>query len=139
MCDTTTGCAVSLPLEPGAPREVRGHLLRWLEWWSWPVESRPAVAVAVQEAVDNAVKHSGAEYGIGETDRVVWISGEVERCDHGRRLRFRVRDHGRWRRPSTTRGWRGLLLMTRLMERVRIHRGASGTTVTLLTGAAEPA
>jgi len=42
-----------------------------------------------------------------------------------------VRDHGQWREARGTNRGRGLLIMERCTDDVRIHRDADGTTVVL--------
>ncbi|BBG04059.1 MULTISPECIES: ATP-binding protein [Pseudonocardia] len=128
---------------PVAPRSVplaRTHFREWLEFLGWPQAGSDDVLLVVNEAVTNAVEHSGdVPDSVGGAEQIVEISADVEVTGVTRQLRIRVRDRGRWREPPADPGYRGhgLPMMFELMEQVVIHRGETGSEVMLLTAAVE--
>lgn len=142
MCQSLTACSVTLPIAPQSVRTARAHLREWLEFLDWPQPGGyDLLLLAVNEAVSNAVEHSGdVADSIGPIEQVVDIIAAVEVTATTRQLRIRVRDHGRWREPPTDPGHRGygMRLMFELAEQVSIHRGPIGTEITLLSTTVDP-
>ena len=122
-----------LELELRARPEDLGYLRRRLREWlagnGVPEHVAEEVVVAVNEAAANAVEHAYAPAGKQRSDGSVFVAtGHVERGE----VVIEIRDTGAWRpgAPDPNRG-RGLSLMRRLTDDVRIDTGAAGTTVRL--------
>ena len=85
------------------------------------------IVLAVGEAAANAVEHAYRHQEPGVIDVTVWTESEA--------LCVEIRDHGRWREPSS--GPRpvgqgmGIVLMRRLIDCVLIHHDHRGTNVLL--------
>ncbi len=113
-----------IPAQVAELHGVRRALVRWLDGQGAPPEVGAEVALAVHEAVANAVEHAYPR-GAGELMVRAWL-------DDGRLVV--VVEDGNWRPPSRTdqRG-RGLTLMHGLMDDVEIVPSGpgSGTRVTL--------
>jgi serine phosphatase RsbU (regulator of sigma subunit)/anti-sigma regulatory factor (Ser/Thr protein kinase) len=112
-----------LPAEPASLALMRRALERWLAAVGVNDDASYEIKVACGEACMNAVEHA---YPPGDGDfvvRAVNVDGEVE---------IEVRDFGFWRPPrgSSERG-RGLELMRRLMDSIKVVPGPEGTTVHL--------
>jgi anti-sigma regulatory factor (Ser/Thr protein kinase) len=112
-----------LPAEPNSLALMRRALERWLAAVGANDEVSYDIKVACGEACMNCVEHA---YPPGDGDFVVHatnVDGEVD---------IEVRDFGFWRppRPNSDRG-RGLELMRRLMDTMRVVPGPEGTTVHL--------
>ena len=103
--------------------EVRSAIRAWLS--SQQVERPEDVVLAVDEAVANAIEHSGRFRA-----EPVFID-VVARID-GRSIRVEVTDEGSWRPPhdDESRG-RGLNIIGALMDDVQVARTTSGTSVTM--------
>lgn len=140
MCQNLMTCAVTVPVAPRSVPLARTHFREWLEFLGWPQTGREDVLLVFNEAVTNAVEHSGdVPDSIGRAEQIVEISANVEVTGATRQLRIRVRDRGRWREPPVDPGHRGhgLPLMSALMEQVVIHRGETGSEVMLVSAAVE--
>jgi serine phosphatase RsbU (regulator of sigma subunit)/anti-sigma regulatory factor (Ser/Thr protein kinase) len=113
-----------LPAEPESLAPMRRALERWLVAIGVPEEIANEIKVACGEACMNAVEHA---YPPGEA---VFA---LRALNLGEVVEVEVRDFGFWRPPaaSSDRG-RGLELMRRLMDSIRIVPGPEGTTVHLL-------
>ncbi len=112
-----------LPAEPASLALMRRALERWLAAVGVNDDASYEIKVACGEACMNAVEHA---YPPGDGDfvvRAVNLDGEVE---------IEVRDFGFWRPPrgNSERG-RGLELMRRLMDSIKVVPGPEGTTVHL--------
>lgn len=59
MCRSDTVCTVAVATHPRAVGETRTHFRDWLRHLRWPDPGREDVLLAVNEAVTNAVEHSG--------------------------------------------------------------------------------
>jgi anti-sigma regulatory factor (Ser/Thr protein kinase) len=118
-----------LPAEP----ESLGLMRRNLERWLHAVGASPTLAydltVAAGEACTNAVEHA---YPPGEA------VFELEAVHDGDEIEIVVRDFGFWRQPHEDgdRG-RGIELMRRLTDSMRLVPGPQGTTVHLRTALRE--
>lgn len=121
-----------VPAEPPALARIRVALRRWLAAANASDAAANDLLVAVCEAAANSVEHA---YGpAGGTIEVALELGDGE-------VTATIRDNGSWR-PARGRGrGRGMLLMERCSDEVRIDRSPAGTEVTLrrqLGGEKEP-
>ena len=112
-----------LPAEPASLALMRRALERWLAAVGVNDDASYEIKVACGEACMNAVEHA---YPPGDGDfvvRAINVDGEVE---------IEVQDFGFWRPPrgNSERG-RGLELMRRLMDSIKVVPGPEGTTVHL--------
>lgn len=126
----TTPLQVRLVGVPAAARDVRRRIRDWLGGLGWPDDETDDVVLAVHEAVANSVEHGYGGVAAGDVE----VTGE-RIVDGGRqRVRFVVRDEGRWRPPRDPgyRG-RGLLVMRGCMADVDVRPGAAGTEVVLVS------
>ncbi len=119
-----TKLELRLPAEPESLALMRRALERWLGTIGVPEETAYELKVACGEACMNAVEHA---YPPGDAVFVVTalnLGGNVE---------IEVRDFGFWRPPraGSDRG-RGLELMKRLTDSMKVVPGSEGTTVHLL-------
>jgi anti-sigma regulatory factor (Ser/Thr protein kinase) len=112
-----------LPAEPASLALMRRALERWLTAVGVNDEIAYEIKVACGEACMNCVEHA---YPPGDGDFVVRASN-LER-----EVELEVRDFGFWRPPrgNSDRG-RGLELMRRLMDSMKVVPGPEGTTVHL--------
>ena len=111
-----------LPAEPDALAQLRSAARRWLAVNGAEGEVVDEILLAVVEASTNVVEHA---YGPGGGELAVLF----ELADGV--VTITVRDHGQWREPRGTNRGRGLLIMERCTDDVRVHRDADGTTVVL--------
>ena len=102
--------------------DARHLLRRWLRRTPAGEQEAFDIVVAVQEACANAIEHA---YGPAAADF------ELEATHAGGRVSIAVRDHGRWRAPRSTDRGRGIPLMRRLMDEVRISPTDHGSEVRL--------
>ena len=136
-------CVVVVAALPRNLRTVREQLSRWLTDRGCPDREAAGIVLAVNEAVTNAVQHA---YAPPDTAGTVEVRASLEQLDpfpghgDGRRVRVRVRDHGRWRPDPHDRsddaaeqGY-GLAVMRALMAEVVITADpATGTEVELIS------
>jgi anti-sigma regulatory factor (Ser/Thr protein kinase) len=108
----------------------RGGLDRWLVELGWPEAERVDVLLAVSEACCNAVRHAYAGIEPGDVE----VTGRLVLGPVDRRLRWTVRDHGRWRVDPAGPGF-GLPTVRACMERVAVRADESGTVVTMTSRA----
>jgi len=113
--------------QPTAGAYVRRRMEPWLAARGFDHERIGDVLVAVNEAVADAVEHSGIS-----VQEQITVRAQLD----GAELRITVRDTGRWR-PAHERGLRGygLSLMRALSETVSIDRRDDGTRVELALAA----
>jgi anti-sigma regulatory factor (Ser/Thr protein kinase) len=104
----------------------RGGLDRWLVQLDWPEAERVDVLLAVSEACCNAVRHAYAGAEPGDVE----VIGRLVLGPADRRLRWTVRDHGRWRADPDGTGF-GLPTVRACMERVAVRPDERGTVVTM--------
>jgi serine phosphatase RsbU (regulator of sigma subunit)/anti-sigma regulatory factor (Ser/Thr protein kinase) len=114
--------AIVVPAEPASLALVRLAMRRWLAGAGASAEDTDDLVVAVGEAAANAVKHAyGAQRGTVEV-HLDFAAGEAI---------ARIRDTGSWRRAREGNHGRGILLMERCSDDLRIAQSAAGTEVTL--------
>jgi serine phosphatase RsbU (regulator of sigma subunit)/anti-sigma regulatory factor (Ser/Thr protein kinase) len=113
-----------LPAEPESLALMRRALERWLGSIGVPEDIAYELKVACGEACMNAVEHA---YPPGDA------AFEVHALNLGGNVEIVVRDFGFWRPPraGSDRG-RGLELMKRLTDAMKVVPGSEGTTVHLL-------
>jgi anti-sigma regulatory factor (Ser/Thr protein kinase) len=114
---------LKLPAEPESLALMRRSLERWLGTIGVPEAIAYELKVACGEACMNAVEHA---YPPGDA------IFEVHAVNLGGNVEIVVRDFGFWRPPraGTDRG-RGLELMKRLTDSMKVVPGSEGTTVHL--------
>jgi anti-sigma regulatory factor (Ser/Thr protein kinase) len=110
---------LEMPADPDELAVIRRSMERWLE--ASYVDERDAyrVTLAANEACMNAIEHGFGRGGGFALDAEL-DGGEVD---------ITVRDHGRWRDPSTLADGRGLEMMRALMDEVEVTPGPDGTVV----------
>jgi len=115
---------LKLPAEPESLALMRRSLERWLGSIGVPDEVAYELKVACGEACMNAVEHA---YPPGDS------VFEVHALNLGANVEIVIRDFGFWRPPraGSERG-RGLELMKRLTDSMKVVPGSEGTTVHLL-------
>src|SRR5437763_270642 len=115
---------LKLPAEPESLALMRRSLERWLGTIGVAEDTAYELKVACGEACMNAVEHA---YPPGDANF------EVHAVNLGGTVEIVVRDFGFWRPPraGTDRG-RGLELMKRLTDSMKVVPGSEGTTVHLV-------
>lgn len=104
----------------------RAGVERWLRELEWPEAERIDAVLAVSEACANAVQHAYTDGEPGDVE----VTGRLVAAADGRRVRWTVRDHGRWRDAAAGRGF-GLPTVEACMESVEVRPGEGGTVVRL--------
>ncbi|MGQ0576100.1 MAG: ATP-binding protein [Pseudonocardia sp.] len=136
-------CAFTMPAQLAAAWAARARVRDWLESHALPPALVDDVEYVTSEAVSNAAEHA---YAGG--DGAIEVEAEVLALPGGlRRVRVRVRDHGRWQPVNPDPGHRGhgLAAMVALAaELVVRHHDGDGTEVVLLSavvpaGSTDPA
>jgi anti-sigma regulatory factor (Ser/Thr protein kinase) len=113
----------AVPLGVRALAEVRCRLADWLERNGLADPARANLVLATHESIANAIEHAHAT-------KPVLVSAE-RRDAH---VVVAIADDGRWQtqaQPSPDRGL-GIALMRKLVTRVEIATGTTGTTIRLL-------
>lgn len=115
----------TVPARADQLARVRGRVTEWLGEAGASSEEGWDVLIACGEACANAIEHAYRGQAQGTLDV------ELEHEGTGT-IVMRVRDHGRWRprREPHLRG-KGLLLMRKTMDDLRVLREEAGTTVVL--------
>jgi serine/threonine-protein kinase RsbW len=110
---------------PHNARRLRARFQEWLRRLGAPSSLVEDLALAVYEALANAVEHA---YYPHHPHPVVHLQARLD-CDE---LLITISDHGCWRTPGEPgyRG-RGLAVMRSLTAEVRLHPSPHGTTVYL--------
>jgi anti-sigma regulatory factor (Ser/Thr protein kinase)/putative methionine-R-sulfoxide reductase with GAF domain len=118
-----TKLELRLPAEPESLALMRRSLERWLSSIGVPEEAAYELKVACGEACMNAVEHAYPPGDAVFEVKALNLAGNVE---------IEVRDFGFWRPPraGSDRG-RGLELMKRLTDSMKVVPGSEGTTVHL--------
>jgi len=99
----------------------------WLSGLRSSVEDGVGVALAVGEAVTNAIQHAFVGQRVGS----VRVEAELQKDGI---LAFSVHDDGCWLPPEssrTGRSGRGLSMIARLCDRMVVHRETTGTVIEL--------
>jgi anti-sigma regulatory factor (Ser/Thr protein kinase)/putative methionine-R-sulfoxide reductase with GAF domain len=113
---------LDLPADPKLLHEVRLLVRRWLnDRGATEAESTDTV-LALAEACANVTEHAYPPGRARFTLDAVVADGEVE---------IVVGDSGRWRAARGEDGGRGLPIMRAAMDEVDVHRGETGTKVTM--------
>jgi serine/threonine-protein kinase RsbW len=117
----TVPLRLSLPADSGSLLGVRRTVERWLA--DAGAERVDDLVLAVNEAVANAVEHSG----LSDTD-LIGVHGDI--C--GDRIHIEVRNRGGWKQPGhdSSRG-HGLQIMRAVMDTVDVASIDDVTTVVL--------
>jgi anti-sigma regulatory factor (Ser/Thr protein kinase) len=118
---------------PQAPATARREVRSWLFARGWPEEDIDDLVLALSEAITNAVEHAYPPTGLnGRIDLTVRLLTED---DGSTRVMATVTDHGRWRIPTSSPGYRGrgLGMMRALTDSVELTAGSMGTRVTMIS------
>jgi anti-sigma regulatory factor (Ser/Thr protein kinase) len=105
-------------------RSIRRGVDRWAAEWGIAGDVLVDLQLALGEAVANGIEHA---YG---PDEPGLVDVELELCDH-RAVAVRVTDHGRWQPRAASPGYRGrgLMMIERLAQAVRVQASPRGTQV----------
>ena len=105
-------------------RSIRRSVDRWAAEWGIGGDTLVDLQLALGEAVANGIEHA---YGSGEPGT---LDVELELCDD-RAVAVTVTDHGRWQPKPASPGYRGrgLMMIERLADAVRVLPTAGGTQV----------
>ncbi|HZZ51967.1 MAG TPA: ATP-binding protein [Pseudonocardia sp.] len=118
---------------PQAPATARREVQPWLTAHGWPEEDIDDLVLALNEAVTNSAEHAYPSTGLnGRIELTITLrSGD----DGTTRAVVTVTDHGRWRIPASSPGYRGrgLQMMRALTESVELRAGSLGTRVTMVS------
>jgi serine phosphatase RsbU (regulator of sigma subunit)/anti-sigma regulatory factor (Ser/Thr protein kinase) len=109
-----------LPAQPEVLSGMRQALRRWLRGHGAGDADINAIALAAGEACSNVTEHA---YDPGPA------SFELEATIDEGVVTLEVRDEGNWREARGRNRGRGLMLMDKLMDEVRMQRGEGGTVV----------
>jgi anti-sigma regulatory factor (Ser/Thr protein kinase) len=124
----TTSQPLEVAIEANADnaRQLRVRVRQWLRSLGAPVDRIDDLTMAVYEALANVVEHA---YHPDHPNPLMRLQA---RLDHDQLL-ITVTDHGRWRPPPGSPGYRGrgLGMMRSLTGDVQLHPTAEGTTVQL--------
>lgn len=123
---TPTAYRIRFTADPVQLILFRGGLDRWLLQLAWPEAERVDVLLAVSEACCNAVRHAYTGIEAGDVE----VQGRLVLGPADRRLRWTVRDHGRWRADAGGPGF-GLPTVRACMERVAVRGDEHGTVVSM--------
>lgn len=117
---------LSAEANPHHARQLRADFQEWLRTLGAPAALVDDLALAVYEALANAVDHA---YQPHHPHPVMHLQARV---DHNQVL-ITIRDHGCWRPPPPKPGYRGrgLAMMRSLTTELDIHPTTHGTTVQL--------
>lgn len=118
---------LTVPAVAASLETVGAAVGEWLAGLRSSVEDGAGIALAVGEAMANAIQHAFVGERIGSvTVEATLLADGVLACS--------VRDDGRWLpSKSSTAGYpgRGLRLMARVCDRMMVHREPDGTVVEL--------
>lgn len=118
---------MTVPAIVGSVETVGEAVDEWLARLRSSVEDGAVMALAVGEAMANAIQHAFVGQRVGSvTVEARLLADGVLTCS--------VSDDGCWRSPEssrTRRSGRGLGLMARLCDRMMVHREPTGTVVEL--------
>ncbi|HVW41821.1 MAG TPA: SpoIIE family protein phosphatase [Amycolatopsis sp.] len=111
-----------LPAVPESLKDIRAAMRRWLSAAGAGAEVTGDLLLAVGEACTNAVEHA-----YGPAGGSVALRLELQ----GTTVIATVRDHGRWRPPRGENRGRGILLMRKCGDEVRVEQTGDGTKVVI--------
>lgn len=114
---------LDLPADPDQAAPLREALERWLARLNPTPDETFQLLLVANEAVVNAIQHA---YGIADAS-LRFYAEVVDRT-----VTLRVADHGTWRTPRKGARQRGLMLMEKLTDEMRISASEEGTEVTLI-------
>ncbi|MEN3360076.1 MAG: hypothetical protein V7637_4058 [Mycobacteriales bacterium] len=120
--DAVTPLELTMPARPLALRSIRAAVGRWLLAVGAGPTDVMDLQVVIGEACANAIEHA-----YGGTGGTVTVRLEIQQ----RTVTAQVRDTGSWRPERVGNHGRGLTLMRKLTDDVRVDRGPAGTTVTI--------
>jgi serine phosphatase RsbU (regulator of sigma subunit)/anti-sigma regulatory factor (Ser/Thr protein kinase) len=109
-----------LPAVPESLKDIRASMRRWLAAVGADAETIGDLLLAVGEACTNSVEHA-----YGPAGGSVSVHLELRSSD----VIATVRDQGRWRPPRGTNRGRGITLMQKCGDEVRVEQGTEGTKV----------
>lgn len=113
----------SWPADVALTPVIRDTVHRWLGTLPLSDHDAAGVVVAVDAAVENAIKHAYRAVERGTVEVVLWTEPGM--------LCVEVADHGGWHPPTDSRSRRGIPLMKRLVESVIVRGDEQGTRVQL--------
>ncbi len=123
----TSRLALTVPAVHRSLEAVDRTVGDWLSGLRSSVEDGVGVALAVGEAVTNAIQHAF----VGQRVGTVRVEAELQKDGV---LAFSVHDDGCWLPPessSSGRSGRGLSMIARLCDRMVVHRDTGGTVIEL--------
>ena len=113
----------SWPADPKLGSQIRHAVHEWLDTLPLAEVEVSDVVLAVDEAVENVIKHAYSSDRLGSAELVLWTEPET--------LCIEVIDYGEWRAPTGQTQGLGIPMMEKLVESVMIHFDERGTRVLL--------
>jgi anti-sigma regulatory factor (Ser/Thr protein kinase) len=113
----------SWPADPKLISHIRHAVREWLDTLPMTEGEVADVVLAVDEAVENIVKHAYSTKRLGSAELVLWTEPET--------LCIEVIDYGEWQKPTGDTQGLGIPMMEKLVESVMIHFDERGTRVLL--------
>jgi anti-sigma regulatory factor (Ser/Thr protein kinase) len=113
----------SWPADPKLGSQIRHAVHEWLDTLPLAEVQVSDVVLAVDEAVENVIKHAYSADRLGSAELVLWTEPET--------LCIEVIDYGEWRAPTGQTQGLGIPMMEKLVESVMIHFDERGTRVLL--------
>ncbi|MGQ0482800.1 MAG: ATP-binding protein [Pseudonocardia sp.] len=113
----------SWPADPRLGSDIRHAVHEWLGTLALGEDQIADVVLAVDEAVENVIKHAYAADRLGSAELVLWTEPGT--------LCIEVIDYGEWQAPTGDSAGLGIPMMERLVESVMIHFDERGTRVLL--------
>lgn len=129
VADTAGGLRLCRPADPTELRTIRHRVSSWAHRHRLPPDVLTDLQLAVGEAVANGVEHAYRDGPPGSVD--VELALQPDRDGRSASVAVLVADHGRWRSAPLRSGHRGrgLTLIGRVAERVRVSVTRAGTEV----------
>ena len=120
---------LAVPAEPRALAAARQRVRAWMAAFEADGGALENMVLAVDEAITNAIAHSGTERG-----------ARVELDHRDGEVRVSVRDFGHWKEHgSDPDHGRGLMLVSALTDRFHVEATETGTVVTMISKVVRPA
>ena len=113
----------SWPADAGLANIVRADVRNWLLGLGLAGDDADGLVVAVDAAVENAIRHAYRPGVLGSVELILSTEPSM--------LCIEVVDYGTWRPPDEPPTGRGIPLMRTLVQSVRIHVAERGTRVLL--------